>query len=970
MKKATNTAVRRYTDGTLNHVVFPLGGMGAGMIGLEGTGAFSQVSLRHKADVMNEPLMFAALHVKGVSPARVLEGPVPMRKIFGVPGAGGGSGRHHYGLPRFARAEFTARFPFATVGLSDPAMPVTAELTGWSPFAPPDPDTASLPVAGLEYRFVNRTAKPLKAVFSFHARNFMKPDPQTAGRVSPLDDGFLLEVPENATPPHVASWQISKRFPKTAPVTEAPCVKLSDPLEWEPADMFNNIANAHKRYGSQDGLVYIGTRLRVARAGSWIFSIGHDGGMRMFVDGKPAGAEGRRENPHRPERTRIPVSLEPGDHEVVFAFDLAGGGGWGVSLTFRQPEGEPVQEKPVYPEPEAWTPRPPSVSGWFAASTSESPARVDCAWFRGGWFDPLTMLWKTVESGGTPAKPPHDGAPGDGASFYVPFSIPARGEKTLRVRLAWYVPRSGMVAGGASADCDCGGACGPSAYVPWYASRFAGIAEVGAFWRDRYDGLREETKRFSDCFYDTTLPAEAVEAAAANLSILKSPTVLRQHDGRLWGWEGCTDTGGCCEGSCTHVWNYAQALPHLFPSLERGLRETEFVASQDARGHQNFRSALPIRPTSHGFHAAADGQLGGIIKLYREWRIGGDTVWMKGLWPRVRQSLDYCIGAWDPDHTGTVVEPHHNTYDIEFWGADGMCTSFYLGALQAAVALGRAAGDDTALFETLLARGRKAMETSLWNGAYFTQKIQWKGLRAADPTKMLSVTTSYSPEALAILEKEGPKYQYGTGCLSDGVLGDWLARVSGLAPVLDPAKVRKHMRSVYRHNFRKSLADHANPQRPGYALGAEGGLLLCSWPKGGKPSLPFVYSDEVWTGIEYQAAAHLILLGAVEEGLEIVRTLRKRYDGQFRNPFDEYECGHWYARAMASYSLLPALSGARYDAVEKTLYLNPAVAGDFTAFLSAAGGYGTVGLKRDKPFLKVVSGCIAVDRIVYTPPKG
>ena len=218
---------------------------------------------------------------------------------------------------------------------------------------------------------------------------------------------------------------------------------------------------------------------------------------------------------------------------------------------------------------------------------------------------------------------------------------------------------------------------------------------------------------------------------------------------------------------------------------------------------------------------------------------------------------------------------------------------------------------------------------------------------------------------MELMEKEGPKYQYGNGCLSDGVLGDWLARVCGLDPVLDEKKTASHVDAVFHHNFRASLADHANPQRPGYALGNEGGLLLCSWPKGNELSLPFIYSNEVWTGIEYQVAAHLIMFGRVKKGLDIIRAARKRYDGRWRNPFNEYECGHWYARAMSSYSLLQALSGARYDAVDKTLYLKPAVKGDFKAFLSTATGFGTVGIRNGKPFLKVVSGRIDVARIEY-----
>jgi hypothetical protein len=243
---------------------------------------------------------------------------------------------------------------------------------------------------------------------------------------------------------------------------------------------------------------------------------------------------------------------------------------------------------------------------------------------------------------------------------------------------------------------------------------------------------------------------------------------------------------------------------------------------------------------------------------------------------------------------------------------------------------------------SLVPIGRKWIDGNLFNGEYYEQHF--------DET-----------------EPGADHHQYGKGCLSDGVLGDWIARCCGLGPVIDEKKTAKHLASVFAHNFRKSLADHANPQRPGYAFPQEAGLLLCSWPKGGKPALPFVYSDEVWTGIEYQVAAHLIMTGQVEEGLAIVRSVRQRYDGQWRNPFDEYECGHWYARAMASYGLLQACSGARYDAVTQTLHLAPRVKGDFRAFLCTATGYGTVGVRKGKPFIEVVAGTIPVHKHVYRP---
>jgi hypothetical protein len=148
-------------------------------------------------------------------------------------------------------------------------------------------------------------------------------------------------------------------------------------------------------------------------------------------------------------------------------------------------------------------------------------------------------------------------------------------------------------------------------------------------------------------------------------------------------------------------------------------------------------------------------------------------------------------------------------------------------------------------------------------------------------------------------------------------------------------------------------------------MGDDGGLLLCTWPKGGKLSIPFIYSNEVWTGIEYQVASHLMLEGMVEEGLDIVRTCRDRYDGDRRNPFNEYECGHWYARALSSYGLLQGLTGVRYDAVEQTLHIDSKI-GDFRSFLATETGFATVALKNGRPFIEVKMGAIPIRSVLVS----
>jgi uncharacterized protein (DUF608 family) len=612
----------------------------------------------------------------------------------------------------------------------------------------------------------------------------------------------------------------------------------------------------------------------------------------------------------------------------------------------------------------------PATKGEFAIFTSEPDTIVDHCWFRGNWFDPLTITWGTILKGEVRQTDPVEKV-APGASLFVPLTLAPGETRVVKLMMAWYVPDTGLRYGEDSkekdeqvcTDANC--SCKDPFYKPWYSGKFKDIEEVITYWKTNYNDLLQKSGLFKDSFYSTSLPDEVIEAIAANLSILKSPTVLRQPDGKLWNWEGCGDNSGCCAGSCTHVWNYAQAIPHLFPKLERTLRETEYFPSQDKEGHQTFRSALPIRPVATTFYAASDGQLGGIMKIYRDWRISGDNQWIKKMYPMVKESMDYCIHIWDPRSTGTLEEPHHNTYDIEFWGPDGMCTGFYLGALKAISEIGKFLGEDVERYLALYEKGKKAIETELYDGEYFIQKIKWQGLNAPDPVAASSGAwnVNYSAEARELLQKEGPKYQYGKGCLSDGVLGVWIADACGLNDIIDSEKVASHLKSVYKYNFKSDLSDHSNPQRPSYALGREGGLLLCTWPKGEMLSLPFVYSNEVWTGIEYQVASHLMLIGEVEKALEIVRACRSRYDGRIRNPYDEYECGHWYARAMSSYGMLQGLTGVRYDAVTQIMYINSKI-GDFTSFISTETGFGNIGLKKGKPFLKTVYGEITVKEFI------
>ncbi len=578
------------------------------------------------------------------------------------------------------------------------------------------------------------------------------------------------------------------------------------------------------------------------------------------------------------------------------------------------------------------------ASGSAALISLGRAPRVKAMWLRSpGWeFDSLSALWREVSAGQFTANNGSnstDTAGRNGGSILLEGRLAPGETSTHTIVIAWHFPncylREGLKgkATGVTGDPGCrvvaGGAVPP--WRPFYAAQWKDAREVALYVEANYASLRQRTVLFKEALFASALPWYVLDAVSANLGILKAPTVLREENGNLWGWEGCFPDSGCCHGSCTHVWNYAQAFPHLFPRLERTLRDLELARSMDDRGHVTFRGAIPDGPVDHSFHAAADGQLGGIMKVYRDWQISGDTEWLKRMYPLAKRSIRYGIRTWDPEHNGALFEPHHNTYDIEFWGAEPMCSSIYLGALSAMAEMATAVGEDsdTEFYAGLARKSAAYLDERLFNGEYYEQKVQYKGLRDTSFAQKVAGVNEASSEMERLLEREGPKYQYGKGCLSDGLIGVWMARMYGIDLPVTSKNVHSNLRAIFRHNFKTDLSEHANAQRPGYAMGHEPGLLLCSWPRGGKPTLPFVYSDEVWTGIEYQVASHLIHEGLVEEGLTIVKAARSRYDGRTRNPWNEYECGNWYARAMASYALLGALSGFRYSAVQRTLWFAP-----------------------------------------------
>jgi hypothetical protein len=411
-----------------------------------------------------------------------------------------------------------------------------------------------------------------------------------------------------------------------------------------------------------------------------------------------------------------------------------------------------------------------------------------------------------------------------------------------------------------------------------------------------------------------------------------TPVCFRTADGEFHGFEGANDHAGCCHGSCTHVWNYETATAHLFPTFARSLRATSFGYDLDGAGALHFRENLPHNEPLWGF-AAADGTMGQIMHAYLDWTLSGDLDWLRGIWPGVKRAIEFAWipGGWDADRDGVLEGVQHNTYDVEFYGPNPMCGIYYLGALRAAEEMARATGDTAAAAEyrRLFENGRQWTDANLFNGEYFIQQI-----RGVAKNKIAASLLS----DMGSEDTEKPQYQVGAGCLLDQLVGQYMAEVAGLGPLVSPDHIRKTLESIYRYNYKRTLTGHNTVQRT-YALNDEAALVICDYGKAERPRIPFPYYAEAWTGLEYLAAAHMIYAGMTAQGVECVRNTRSRHDGEKRNPWNEPECGHHYARAMSAWSTLLASSGFRYRGGERAITIKgPA---GHRCFWSTATAWGT-----------------------------
>ena len=911
-----------YRGAELEKIGMPVGGICAGQLYLGGEG-----KLWHW-DIFNQHKPTGAEHyAKRPRPSSPLDQGFALRVL--ADGKADVRAMDHTG---WSDISFIGEYPIGFVDYRDPACPVSVSLRAFSPFIPLNAEDSALPATVMQFTLSNTSAKPITAELAGWMENAVclhsaEMTPGTRHNRIVRSPGFtLLECSaqgalENAREPKrpdvvfddferetYEGWTATGTAFGSGPVPKARVPEYQGDLNAHGRSAVNSHASAPTdTIGGKDGATGTLTSKPFVIERNFIkFLIGGGGHkgrtcLNLLVDDKVIlSAIGKNNN--RMEPASFSVRRWAGRTAKLQIVDKEKGGWGNIGVDYIV-----FSDEPVMP------PGPLSEQADFGTT--------GLALLRSG----------TDDADSARAALPDTGLPSQ-ELFNVPAESPVATSRPFDSRLVGSLSRKLALAPGASATVtflltwhfpnlklaglgDHGGR--------WYGKRFDSATAVAEYVAQNFSRLDAQTVLWHDTWYDSTLPYWLLDRSFLNASILATSTCFWLGNGRFYGWEGV----GCCAGTCTHVWHYAHAGARLFPPLERAAREMADygVGFDPATGFIRFRA-------EHNKHWAVDGQAGVILRTYREHQMSADNAFLRRVWPRAKQALVFLIGK-DTGADGIVDGPQHNTLDADWYGQVAWLSGLYLAALRAGEEMAREMGDAAfaAQCRAIFEEGQHAIDEKLFNGEYYIQ--------LGDPAHRKTVG-SYDD------------------CEIDQVFGQSWAWQVGLGRVLDEARTKTALRSLWRYNFTPDVGPYRAAYKPGrwYAMAGEGGLLMCSWPRGEAQRVPGgfdAYFNECMTGFEYQAAWHMIAEGMVMEGLAVARMIHDRYHALRRNPWNEVECGDHYARAMASYGVFLAACGYEHHGPRGHLGFAPRLTPEnFRAPFTTAEGWGTFSQKTEGRTLK------------------
>lgn len=895
-----------YRGEELRSIGMPVGGICAGQVYLGGDGR-----LWHW-DIFNQHIGTGAEHY-----ARPMQPSSPLEQGFAIRiYAGGQTQTRSLDRTGFGEVAFRGEYPIGTVEYSGMASPVRVRLEAFSPFIPLDPEDSSLPATVMQFTVKNTSPGPVECELAGWLENAVclhsgQPKPVTEvlkpaanltllkHSVAPLPEGETKAVRPDIVfadfeKENYEGWTAAgKAF------GEGPVEKSKIPgYQGDVGGTGRRVVNSHASAPGGD----VGEKdTQTGTLTSRPFTVERDY-IRFWIGG---GAH----------KNRTCLNLLVGDKVVLSATGANDNRMKRQSLDVRPWAGKTAQLQIVDNAAESW-----GNIGIDEIVFSDKPAEPDVPLAERADYGTMALAWIGDPSAARAIPVVADGpfpeaafaAIADGAktsrerpcgSLVCRFALKPDEEKTVTFAVAWCFPNLGLP------------------LLPkgrHYATRFKSAAEVAGYLAAELDRLARLTRLWRDTWYDSTLPYWFLDRTFANTSTLATSTCHWLGNGRFYGWEGV----GCCAGTCAHVWHYAHAVARIFPQLERAAR----TLGDYGAGFQTDTGAIHFR-AEHSKHWAADGQAGCILRAYREHQMSPDDGFLRSLWPRIKKSLEFLIQC-DGNADGILEGPQHNTLDADWYGQVAWLSGLYLAALRAGEEMAREMGDEAFARQcrTIFAAGGPNVDKRLFNGEYY--------VHLPDPARAKSVGCY-------------------NGCEIDQVFGQSWAWQVGLGRILDEKNVKQALRSLWRYNFTPDVGPYRAVHERGrwYAMPGEGGLLMCTWPRGMEMRVQEAYDsyfNECMNGFEYQVAWHMIAEGMVQEGLAVARMIHDRYHAARRNPWNEVECGDHYARSMASYGVFLAVCGYEHHGPRGHLGFSPRLSPEnFRAAFTTAEAWGTFSQKAE-----------------------
>lgn len=837
------------------------------------------------------------------------------------------------------KVAFTGTYPIGVVDYTDKNAPVSVRLEAFSPFIPLNTNDSSLPCTVMSFTVRNCTAQPLSGTIGGWLKNAVccnsgtglgmrvnKAEPSgKLPHVSMTAEESLQTVQagredlvlEDFERDDYGTWTVEGTAFGKAPLDNAriPPYMGNIGMHGSRAAVSHNVreggdvnaGDAHTGSLLSPEFTIDREYIRFLIAGGHKSGNAQEGrtGIELLIDGKSVcSMTGNNSNLLHP--AAFPVKNFMGKKGRLRIFDEARGG-WGniivdeiVLSDLPAPSSRPMKEEADFGSfcfalaksgkgsgalaalPEKNMER--ALFGMDGSQQSESSARFDRS-------KPLAGL--TQE-----------------------FTIPAWETVRIDFIIAWYFPNVYLNTIG---DAGRSGADGKKG-LRHYASRFGNADDVALYVAGNMENLYGQTKLWRDTWYDSSLPFWFLDRTFANTSTLATTTCHRFTDGRFYAWEGV----GACEGTCTHVWQYAQAPARLFPDIERVTRDRVDLGI----GFRDESGSIGMR-AEHNMQSAIDGQCGRIMGMWREHTMSTDDSFLKSIWPRAKKAVQYVLDH-DGNGDGILDGAQENTLDAAWYGEIAWTSIEALGALKAGEEMALAMGDQDFSRQCRERRekGRKAIETDLFNGKWFIQRQD---------------------------KEHANKFGTYNGSFIDQLFGQSMAYQCGLGGLISSDKQKKALQSIWTNNFAPDLTEYLKHIRPlgrPYYIEGEGGTLMCTnalneaSPYGGN-SWTHGYLNECMTGFEHQLASHMMLAGMTKEALAVTRAVHDRYAAVKRNPYNEIECSDHYARAMASYGTFLSACGYDYNGPEGKLGFNPVMSSeDFKAAFTTAEGWGTYAQKK------------------------